>query len=496
MKPLKLYVITDPHYFKNSLGAYGKEYEEFMDFEQKCFAETQAINEAVFKYLGNSDEADIVLIAGDLSFNGEKESHLSFEKELLRPLKASGKDIYVVTAGHDIEPHPFAYPGSARTPVEGVKFEDLYDIYRDYGYDRAISFYKERLSYVAQLSDDVRLLVLCNDSPEGRNVEYSEELMDWARRQAVKAKEDGQMMIAMEHYPLLPGQPVLSLIPDARQKKSREVYTMLADNGVHLVFTGHMHNQSINMVTTENGNKFYDVCTGSLIGYPAYMRLVTIEDEKTVKIESIPIPDFDWDTKGKTCQQYLQDQFERMIRSMIYGMRDDPARLLSRFGAGASRPRTGDIGAGASRPRAGDIGAGASRPAADDIGAGASRPRAGDNKALFPTIKNLEKIFNTRTLSRTAKLFCVKTAPELKNEKILDLAIDIVRYMFKGDQPFTEETATGDTVLKVFRRLNPVFKILNKKLHGSQGEEIDMYDMLKNTIGNYDISDYDATLEF
>ena len=70
MKELKLFVITDTHFFKNSLGAYGEEYDRFMDFEQKCFAETENINKAAFEYLAASDEADIVLIAGDLSFNG------------------------------------------------------------------------------------------------------------------------------------------------------------------------------------------------------------------------------------------------------------------------------------------------------------------------------------------------------------------------------------------------------------------------------------------
>ena len=72
MQPLKFYLVTDTHYFKNSLGAFGEAYEQFMDFEQKCFAETQAINEAVFAWLTEAKDADIVLIAGDLSFNGEK----------------------------------------------------------------------------------------------------------------------------------------------------------------------------------------------------------------------------------------------------------------------------------------------------------------------------------------------------------------------------------------------------------------------------------------
>lgn len=67
MKPLKFYLITDTHYFKNALGAFGNEYEAFMEDQQKCFAETQSINEAVFEYLTDAKEADILLIAGDRS---------------------------------------------------------------------------------------------------------------------------------------------------------------------------------------------------------------------------------------------------------------------------------------------------------------------------------------------------------------------------------------------------------------------------------------------
>ena len=59
VKPLHFYLITDTHYFKRSLGAYGAEYEDFMDGDQKCFAETQAINEAIFEWLETADQADM-----------------------------------------------------------------------------------------------------------------------------------------------------------------------------------------------------------------------------------------------------------------------------------------------------------------------------------------------------------------------------------------------------------------------------------------------------
>ena len=215
--------------------------------------------------------------------------------------------------------------------------ENLYinaEFYKDFGFGDAIAVDEEHLSYVAELSEDVRLLVICNDTAEGNNKTYDDEFLKWIENQAKKAQEDGKMMIAMEHYPVLPGQPILALIPDARQKESKKLIETLADNGVHLIFTGHMHNQSINVVETEKGNKFYDVCTGSLIGCPAFMRLVTIKDENTVEIKSIPVPEFQWDKKGKTGEQYLQDQFDRMLITLIGGMKDTPEKVLGKFGIG------------------------------------------------------------------------------------------------------------------------------------------------------------------
>ena len=451
MKEFKFYLITDTHYYENSLGAYGEEYERFMDFEQKCFAETESINRAVFSYLEAAKDADTVLIAGDLSFSGEKKSHEGFLK-LLGALKESGKDVYVVTAGHDINDHPHAVTDKGWHEVEGTRFSELYGYYRDYGYDKAIAFNEKHLSYVAQLCDGLRLLVLCNDGEEGRSLPYSDDLYDWIKEQTDKAKADSQMMIAMEHYPVLAGQPILELVPDARQKDSHRLIEALADNGVHLIFTGHMHNQSVNSVKTEKGNSFYDVCTGSVIGCPAFMRLVTVKDESTVEIKSIPIPEFDWDKHGKTGELYLKDQFERMIKSMLYGMRDEPKRILDRFGAG-------------------------------------------DKTALYKPVKFFGKAMSTWSIGKVARLFCVSADSKIKNDSFLEFAISVVRYVFEGDQPYVAGTPEGDTVLKVLKRLRPVLKKLNKKLHGSQGESVDLYEILKNSIGNYGISDNNCVIK-
>ena len=448
MKPLKFYLITDTHCFANSLSACGDAYEDFMDGEQKCFAETQTINEAAFAWLEKADDADIVLIAGDLSFNGEKKSNEVFSK-LLHDFKVkSGKRIYVVTAGHDFNDSPFCFSEGGRETVEGTKFSELLDFYGDFGYRDAISFNEEHLSYVAELSDDVRLLVICNDIDGKKHITYDEAFLGWIETQAKNAQADGKMMIAMEHYPVLPGQPVFALIGDARQAESQKLIDTLADHGVHLIFTGHMHNQSINVTQTAKGNQFYDVCTGAAIGWPAFMRRVTIQDEETVHIESVPIPDFDWDKKGLTGEAYFKAQFERLIRTLIERMQSDPERFMRKVNI---------------------------------------KPTPLLNK-VFPIIgKKLSKM----TVGGFARFFLVKADPQIKKDSFVEFAVSFVRSVFEGNQPFVEGTPGGDTLLRVFRRLAPFFK----KMKGAQGEPLDFYEMMKHTVGNYGIDDYNATLK-
>ena len=445
MKPLKFYLITDTHYFKNSLGAYGKEYEEFMDSEQKCFAETQSINEATFKFLETADEADILLIAGDLTFWGERECHEDFTRLLHDFKEKSGKKIYVVTAGHDFKNNAFGFNENGRFPIESIEFSELYDYYKDFGYKDAIAFNKDHLSYVAQLSEDVRLLVICNDIESEKHITYDSEFLGWIEEQAKKAQSDGQMMIAMEHYPVLPGQPVLALIKDAWQAESQKLVETLADNGVHLIFTGHMHNQSINVTKTKKGNLFYDVCTGSVIGWPSFIRLVTLQDENTVDIKSIPTPEFDWDRKGLSSKEYLIAQFEKMIRTLITAMRDDPNRFMRKVNIQSSPAK----------------------------------------EKLFSFIG---KKLNKMTVGQFAHLLFIKADRNIKNDSFVEFAVDVVRSIFEGNQPYVEGTAGGDLLLKVFKRMSPFLK----KMKDSQGNRLDFYETMKHTAGNYGIDDYNA----
>lgn len=446
------YLITDTHFFKNDLGAYGKEYDEFMRFEQKCFAETEAINNAVFDFLKKTDKTDNILIAGDLSFNGEKESHKGFIR-LLNELKNNGKNIYVVTADHDFKDgndRCYGYTTEkGKFEVEATRRDELYELYYEFGFKNAIAVDKQHLSYVAQIADGVRLLALNNDGSPTTRKTFDDEQIHWIKEQAKKARQDGQMMFAMNHYPLLPGQPIFSVISSAVQKNSTAITEMLADEGVHLVFTGHMHNQSINEKVTQKGNKFYDVCTGAIIAAPASMRFVTIEDKTTVDIKTEPIPEFEWDTNGRSCEKYLSDLFDGMILNLLEDMKDNPDRVMGKFGIK-------------------------------------------DNK-LKPVFKFIGKRFDTLSVGKTCRLLWIKCDKSIKNMLLKSYITKLVREVFSGNQTFKEGTPEGDVFLRFLKRFSFIFKRLNIK--NIDGETVDLFDILKNSAGNYDTDDYNTTLK-
>lgn len=307
---LKVTVITDTHYYSPLTGTSGSTYENALMRSQKLLGGSRELLEAAFDKIIADKTSDIVLIAGDVTNDGEEAAHIEF-REMLRNLKANGKKVYVITATHDYKEKCKKYVGDNIEDMPGLLREELFEFYREFGADEAISCKPEYMSYIVQLPDNVRLFALNDD----RGIEG--EFLDWVREQAEDARNNGQFIVAMTHHPIIPPSPMYELIGKGDMHRNyKDIRKEYADMGIQLMLTGHTHTHNIGKIFSERGNAFYAVSTGALVGYPAPIRKLTIEDNK-VKVETEKVDKADIDTNGLTLEEHLKKQLIGVIGDMI-----------------------------------------------------------------------------------------------------------------------------------------------------------------------------------
>lgn len=428
-KNFSFYLVTDTHYFDTSFKASGPAYERRSITDQKCVAETGAINDAGFEQIAKDKDTEVILIPGDLVYRGEYQSHIGFREKLYK-LKSQGKRIYLITARHDYSGDPVEFDGEELIPVEGMPREELRDFYRDFGFDDAISEHKKSMSYVAQLADGIRLLALNCDGDCKDFKGIWDDQMKWALDEIKKAHEAGDYIFAMTHYPLLPFSPVMNLIGDAKLTDWEKRANEFADAGLDLIFTGHMHAQAVTQYKTKNGNTITDVQTGCFVGCPCAYRKVTFTDENKIDIKSYTIEDFDWDKHGLTASEYFQWRFNRMIANTI----------------DSSLP------------------------------------------------KSVNKILNKLKIKDVARLLWFKADKSISNMPVKDLAIELVRNVFIGNEPYVKGTPMYCAIETLLKRIHPITHIIEKKLGSSKPVLADIDNFVLSMIGDEKQQDYNTTL--
>ncbi len=445
-EPVKFYLVTDTHFRPNNMCDQCQDYYDYMRFEQMTLAENEAVLKATFDQIAADKETNIVIIPGDLTKNGERDSHIAFIR-YLNELKAAGKKIYLITARHDFNDHATAFIDGHKVDVAGATKEELAVLYKDFGFDDAIARDPESFSYVAQIAPGIRMLAIDSDGEliiddgVGKKGYVNDHIKNWIVEQAQAAKEAGDAMFAICHYPILPCSPFFELVGDAQLRNWKEVADLLADNGIQFALTGHMHIQSANKRVSPAGNVFWDVCTSALVGNPTMYRKVTF-DGKKAEIESITIPDFDWDLGGVSKKEYFDNRFVQ-------------CRVINRLDR--------------------------------DLSKGKGIKKAGLGIA--------KKIVHSATLGGVGRLLFISTDPSLKKKKFLDFACDIALNIFAGDEPYVKGTKEYEWMDKVLSRLGFVLKKAEPKLQ-SKMPDIDIHKMALESIGNtHDYSDNNLTIE-
>jgi len=295
---LRIAVMSDVHYFAtNLLINNGVAFQTYLAQDRKLLAESAAIAKAAVDAV-IAQNPDIVLVSGDLTKDGEQDSHVGFSNQLAR-LTASGAKVLVIPGNHDINnTNAAAYDGATTIPVPYVTPDQFRAIYAPFGYDQAIARDTNSLAYIVEPVSN--LWVLCMDSCQyapGQNPtagSFDAQRLAWITNQLASAKAQAKVVIGMTHHGLMEhytGQK--TLFPEYVLDGYTNVAPLFASYGMKAVLTGHYHAQDI-VKGTFGGKDLYDIETGSTVTYPCPYRIMDLQPDGQLVIASHRITAIDY----------------------------------------------------------------------------------------------------------------------------------------------------------------------------------------------------------
>lgn len=464
--PLTVTVLTDTHYYSKEIGTSGSAYETANSRSQKLLAESADVLRTCFDQIAKDKSSDIVLISGDVTNNGELNSHSEFIG-MLRDLKNKGKRVYVITATHDFRNHGYseAYNGDEKIQTPTAARDQLFDMYREFGPDEAISVHRESMSYIVQLCEGYRLFALNDDSNLSGKSGFSDECFQWITERAEEARKDNQIIIAMTHHPLIAPSPIYEIIGkgDMLGDYDKRI-EQLADLGIQFMFTGHTHIHNISAYQSKKGNVIYDICGCSPIGYPGAYRKAVFEPENanvSVTTEYIDTPE-SFKARGKELKPCLEDQLIGVIKSMIKVAGEDIDKLAYMATAISIKP-----------------------------------------KIIYKfgwIIKPVFKFLNSLKIGTVAKWTKKETGlkpadyADIKDRKVVDLISELALNLFGGESKYPPETPTYKITIGFLNIIDSILKTLHVDLKKIIKVVPDAASLVEPLLYNPRIDSYNADL--
>ena len=314
----KFAVIADPHYYSEKLGNTGSAYKRREGSDQKMLAKSKGTIAAALEEIKNSD-AEFLLIAGDLSNDGERCSHEEI-REMLYAFKKS-KPVFVITATHDwcCDGNPRRFDGdNVYHDVETIGPAELHEFYRDFGLSDSLSEFhthQDKVSYVVRPADGITIFCLDDDQNGEGGSGYSDEHFEWIKTQTEDAKKRGDVVFGMQHHHLHLTEFDRVINGRGSVEYREKLCKKFADIGFPVMFTGHSHMQHIRRIDSENGNPFYEINVGSISGYPAPIIYCEVsEDGLDIKTEHLKT--FTYNGEEYT-NDYLKEHATAMFTKVI-----------------------------------------------------------------------------------------------------------------------------------------------------------------------------------
>ncbi len=335
---LNVIVLADVHIMAPELIVNdGESLNKYVLSDRKLLRESAALLDELTKSVIEK-RPDYVLIAGDLTKDGELVSHKHLVEKSLNKMAEAGIQCLVAPGNHDINnPHAVAFDGDSSRRVETISAEDFAKLYAPFGYGEAIARDQESLSYVYCLSPKLRLLSIdackyyLNDfeADKCRHDGYVRpSTMLFIEQQLKEAKEQDIEVIALMHHNLLPhwsyqDKMMKGYVIDDYKTLSKSLRKL----GLKVIFTGHSHAHDIAM---DKG--LYDIQTGSAVTFPSPYRHIVISEDR-MDIKSDKIAGIEYDLQGMDFEEYSRKYTSEGLSNIVTTMFSDmPTDIAQRAG--------------------------------------------------------------------------------------------------------------------------------------------------------------------
>lgn len=269
----KFFITSDIHHLSKEIYDNGKAFKEFLQSgDGKLLQYSNQLIDALICDI-KTEHPDFLIVAGDLTCNGELKSHLELA-EKFKAIEALGTCVFVVPGNHDVE-NPWAkqYTGDEASNTDSLTRDEYLKLYAPFGYNEAVSKDPNSLSYLAMPAEDTWFLMLdSSDYTRNKGKQYPEQggalpaqTLKWIEQCADLAKENNARIIAVMHHSLIDHSKILNL--NYTLDNNDELLQVFDKCGIEIVLTGHIHLQDIK-TEKYDGKMFYDIATSSLSVYP------------------------------------------------------------------------------------------------------------------------------------------------------------------------------------------------------------------------------------
>ncbi len=323
-------VATDIHYLARSLTDGGSSFQYMVDHgDGKVVTYIEQIVDAFLEEV-IAQKPDMLILSGDLTLDGEKKSHEELAKKLYS-VQEAGIPVLVIPGNHDINNrHAAEYRGNDRFPAEYTTPREFRDIYEDFGYREAISQDRTTLSYVYEVDEYNRLLMLdtCQYEQKARvGGAILSDTYDWIDMQLEEAWDDGMNIIPVAHHNLFDQSEIY--VDDCTIEHGEQLVERLEDWNVPLFLSGHLHVQHTKRSDEDRG--IWEMVTSSLATPACQYGILKFRDDGSFDYHTQAVDVEGWAKRHNRLEEDLLNfnEFkEPFLKKVFYNQSYDKLQMI------------------------------------------------------------------------------------------------------------------------------------------------------------------------